>query len=146
MSNNKGTITDDEGKLYDYIEIYNGNEHEINLKNYGLSDENEKAKWVFGDTVIGPKSYLVVFLSGKSGELSAPFKLKSAGGEVVALLKPNGKAVDAVETVGLDANTVMARDENGKWVIQSQPTPGFANNVEGHEEFVKSLLQNTPAF
>ena len=139
MTNNKGTICDENGKLYDYVEIYNGNDHEINLKSYGLSDENDKVKWVFGNTVIDAKSYLVVFLSGKSGELSADFKLKSAGGEVVALIKPNGKVVDAVETVGLDANTVMARNENGKWVVQSKPTPGFANTVSGQEEFIKSL-------
>ena len=140
MTSNKGVITDSEGKLLDYIEIYNGNEHEINLKNYGLSDENEKVKWVFGDTVIGPKSYVVVMLGGKTGELTADFKLKSSGGEVVALLKPNGKAVDAIETVSLESNTVMARDDKGSWVIQDKPTPGFSNNVEGHKEFVKSLL------
>ena len=140
MTSNKGAITDGNGKLYDYIEIYNGNNKDINLKNYGLSDENEKVKWVFGDTTIKAKSYLVVFLSGKSSELEAPFKLKSAGGEVVALLKPNGKAVDAIETVALEANNVMARDEKGSWVIQDKPTPGFSNNIEGHKKFLASLI------
>ena len=138
-TSNKGVITDSDGKLYDYIEIYNGNDHDINLKNYGLSDENEKVKWVFGDTVVKANSYVVVFLGGKNGELMAEFKLKSSGGEVVALLKPNGKAVDAIETVALEGNTVMARDENGKWVIQTQPTPGYSNNVEGHKAFLLSL-------
>ncbi len=140
MTSNKGTIVDSEGKLRDYIEIYNGNNHDINLKNYGLSDENEKVKWVFGDTTIKAKSYVVVFLGGKQANLMAEFKLSSAGGEVVALLKPNGKAVDAIETVALDANTVMARDEKGSWVIQDKPTPGFSNNVSGHKEFINSLM------
>ena len=140
MSSNKGVLTDGHGKLYDYVEIYNGNNHDINLKNYGLSDENEKVKWVFGNTVIEAKSYLVVFLNDKNGELEAPFKLKSSGGEVLALLKPNGKATDAIETVELKANTVLARDEKGTWVIQDQPTPGFANTKKGHEEFIESLM------
>ena len=139
MTSNKGVVTDSEGKLRDYIEIYNGNNHDVNLKNYGLSDENEKVKWVFGNTVIKADSYIVVFLGGKSGEDMAEFKLKSSGGETVALLKPNGKAVDAIETVALEGNTVMARDENGKWVIQSQPTPGFSNNIAGHKKFLESL-------
>ena len=39
MSSNKGVYADENGKLYDYIEIYNGNNHDINLKDYGLSDE-----------------------------------------------------------------------------------------------------------
>ena len=32
MSANKGTYADENGKIYDYIEIYNGNVKDINLK------------------------------------------------------------------------------------------------------------------
>ena len=142
MTSNKGTIADENGKLYDYIEIYNGNDHQINLINYGLSDENTKVKFVFGNTVIEAKGYLVVFLSGTNENGHANFKLKSGGGETVALLKPNGKPVDAIETVALEGNTVMARDENGSWVIQEKPTPGFANNIEGHNAFIASLVSD----
>ena len=140
MSSNKGVIADEEGNLYDYLELYNGNDHDINLKDYGLSDENTKVKYVFPDTIIKANGYIVVYLSGKNKEgLYTNFKLKSAGGETVALLKPNGKVVDAIETVSLDSNTVMARDTEGKWVVQDKPTPGFSNNVEGYNEFLKSL-------
>ena len=139
MSSNKGVICDSDGKLYDYVEIYNGNDHEINLKNYGLSDENTKVKWVFPETIIGSKSYLIIFLSGTTSNDHANFKLKSGGGEVLALLKPNGKVVDAVNTVALEGNNVMARDENGLWVIMDKPTPGYANNESGHKEFISSL-------
>ena len=38
MTSNKGTITDGEGKLYDYIELYKKKKKDIDLKNYGLSD------------------------------------------------------------------------------------------------------------
>jgi hypothetical protein len=141
MSSNKGVYADENGKLYDYIEIYNGNNHDINLKDYGLSDENEKVKWVFPDTTIEAKSYLVVHLSGtRDNGLYASFKLKSGGGEVVALLKPNGKVVDAIETVALESNTVMARDLDGKWVVQTSGTPGYANTKEGYTEFVASMV------
>ncbi len=139
MSSNKGAIAYEDGKLYDYIEIYNGNDHDINLKNYGLSDNNKEVKWIFPETIIEAKSYKVIFLTGKTTNDTANFKLKSGGGEVVALLKPNGKAVDAIQTVALDGNTVMARQEDGTWVIQDKPTPGFANTISGHEEFLKSL-------
>ena len=139
MSSNKGVICDENGKLYDYVEIYNGNDHDINLKNYGLSDENTKVKWVFGDTTIKSKGYLIVFLSGTSSNNHADFKLKSGGGEVLALLKPNGKVVDAVNTVALEGNTVMARDSEGTWVIMEKPTPGFDNNNNGYKEFLASL-------
>ena len=143
MTGNKGTIADSNGKLYDYIELYNGNENEINLKDYGLSDESSQVKWVFPNVTIDAKSYLVVYLSGTNTTgLYAPFKLKSSGGEVVTLFKPNGKIVDAVETVALESNTVMAREGNGNWIIQNVGTPGFANTKEGHIEFLASLISN----
>lgn len=141
MTANKGTFTDPNGKLYDYIEIYNGNDKDINLKDYGLSDESKEVKWVFPSVTIEAKSYLIVYLSGTNGDgLYTPFKLKSSGGEVVTLFKPNGKVIDAVETVALESNTVMARDVSGKWIVQSSGTPGFANTKEGYTEFVASLV------
>lgn len=142
MASNNGVISDEEGTLYDYIEIYNGSDSDISLKNYGLSDENDKVKWAFGDITIESKKYIVVKLTGKKGELSADFKLKSSGGEVVTLFKPNGKVIDAVETVSLDSNYVMARDPKGNWVVQDEPTPGFANTIDGHKEFIASLVSS----
>lgn len=140
MTSNKGVIADENGKLSDYVEIYNGNDKDIKLLNYGLSDEDQKVKFVFGDVTIKAKSYLIIFLSGDTKNGHADFKLKSSGGEIVALLKPNGKVADAVETVPLESNNVMARNEEGKWVIQEKATPGYANTKAGHEEFLKSLL------
>lgn len=140
MTGNNGTIASFDGGIYDYLELYNGSDKDIELKDYGLGDENNKVKWVFPKTTIKAKSYMVVFLSGKKLDgLNASFKLKSSGGEVVSLFRPNGKVIDAVKTVSLDSGSVMARDENGLWVIES-PTPGFANNLKGHEEFLKSLM------
>ncbi len=143
MTSNKGVITDEKGKLYDYVEIYNGNNHEINLKGYGLGDEGSTAKWAFPNTVVPAKGYVVVALSGTYQQgLYASFKLKHAGGEVLTLYKPNGKVADAVETLAFDSNMVMARNAEGKWVIQNSPTPGYSNNVEGHNKFLESLMSD----
>lgn len=140
MTGNNGTIASFDGGIYDYLELYNGSDKDIELKDYGLGDENNKVKWVFPKTTIKAKSYIVVFLSGKKLDgLNASFKLKSSGGEVVSLFRPNGKVIDAVKTVSLDSGSVMARDENGLWVIEN-PTPGFTNNLKGHKEFLKSLM------
>ena len=145
MTSNKGVITSPNGKLYDYVEIYNGNEHEINLKDYGLSDE-ASVKWVFPETIIPAKGYVVVHLGGIMEKgLITSFKLKSSGGEILTLFKPNGKVVDAIETTALDSNTVMARNTDGKWVTQLKPTPGFANTNEGYDALVKSLISEEPS-
>lgn len=141
MLSNKGTYPDANGKLYDYVEIFNGKNHDVNLKGYGLSDVANAVKWTFPDVVVPSKGYVVVFLSGTNDEyLHAPFKLKSSGGENLALRNPNGKIVDAVTTVSTLKNTVMARNTDGNWVIQTKPTPGYPNTQEGYLEFQKSLL------
>lgn len=140
MTSNKGTVADDKGALYDYVEIYNGHDYDIDLKNYGLSD-TPTVKWVFPSVTVKAKSYIVVFLSGTNEEgLHANFKLKTSGGEQIAIFKPNGKIIDAIETIGLEKDTVMARNSEGKWTIQAKPTPGFENSVDGHKEFTDSLM------
>ncbi len=140
MSSNNGVIVDEKGNLYDYVELYNGSDKAINLKNYGLSDEGEGVKWTFPEVEIPSKGYLVVKLNGETnGGMNVNFKLKSSGGEVVALFKPNGKVIDAVETVSIESNYVMGRNQDGKWVVYSEATPGFANTIDGHNEFIKSL-------
>lgn len=140
MASNNGVLADKNGNIYDYIELYNGGSKDINLESYGLSDENA-VKWVFPNVTIKSKEYLIIYLSGtKENGLYAPFKLKSSGGETVTLFKPNGKIIDAVKTVSVESNIVMARDANGKWVLQSSATPGYSNNLEGHKKFIESII------
>ncbi len=140
MSSNKGAYADITGNCYDWIEIYNGKDQEVNLKNYALSDNVKSVKWVFPDITVQPKSYIVVSLAGiKTEGLIANFKLKSSGGEDVILVNAGGKVIDAVTTTALDKNEVMYRDSNGKWSRGKEPTPGFANTKEGLKAYHDSL-------
>ena len=140
MSSNKGAYSDIEGNCFDWIEIYNGKDHEINLKNYALSDNNKSVKWVFPDTYIDAKSYIVVNLAGLNRDgLYANFKLKSSGGEDVILVNAAGKVIDAVTTIALNKNEVMFRDNNGKWQRGLELTPGFANTKAGLVAYHNSL-------
>ncbi len=142
MSSNKGAYSDSSGNCFDWIEIYNGKDHEINLKNYALSDNKKSIKWVFPDVNLEAKSYIVVSLAGQNIDgLYANFKLKAAGGEDIILINPASKVIDAVTTVALNKNEVMYRDNNGKWQRGLEPTPGFSNTKEGLEEYHKSIEQ-----
>ena len=58
LVNNTYTHLDNENEYSDYIEIYNGYKHSINLKGYYLSDsEYETNKWSFPDITINSKEY-----------------------------------------------------------------------------------------
>lgn len=66
MSSNKGALYDVDGDAPDWIEFYNPGPDPVNLKGFGISDQQDDlSKWVFPDYVIGPEQYLVVFASGK---------------------------------------------------------------------------------
>ncbi len=140
MASNDGAHASSDGTVSDWIELYNGNDYEINLKGYGLSDRNNVAKWVFPEVTIPAKSYLVVYLQGEIKEgLYANFKLSSNGDESIFLTKPNGKVVDAVDVTALDKNEVIARDLNGNWFTSKVITPGFVNTKEGYNEYINSI-------
>ncbi len=141
MTSNKGAYADESGNVYDWIELYNGTSADIDLSGYGLSDEESgNTKWIFPSATIKSKGYLIVYLSGKTEEgLHANFALSKAGGETITLKKKNGKVVDTVKTISLNKNTVMARNEKGKWVETEEITPGYSNNTDGRKEYLKSL-------
>lgn len=141
MSSNTGIYVDEDGNNFDWIEIYNGTEKDIDLSNYGLSDkESGEIKWQFPNTTIKSKEYLVVYLSGDNkNELHANFALNKEKEELITLKSVKGKVIDSVRTKIIDKNNSMARDEKGDWIITNEITPGYSNNKDGRDEYLKSL-------
>ena len=96
---NNNTIADKDGKYNDYIELYNGNDYDINLFGYYLTDNmKETRKWTFPDVTIKAHDYLVVFASSKNiveDELHTNFKLDSKG-ETIALSDSSAKVISKV--------------------------------------------------
>ncbi len=141
MSSNKGVYIDENGDCFDYVEIYNGSNKDINLLNYGLSDrEDGKIKWLFPDVTIKSNSYVVVYLVGeKKDGLYASFALKEEGGELLSLKKPSGKVIDAVKLVSMSKNNSMSRVSNGDWIVTDMITPGYDNTEKGREQFLMGM-------
>jgi CotH protein. len=141
MTSNNGAYVDINGNEYDWIELYNGSNHDIDLSNYTLSDEESgNAKWIFPNVTIKSKEHMIIYLSSTVSEgLYVNFALNKAGGELVTLKKPNGKVVDSVRTVAIDKNTVMARNSNGDWITTNDITPGYSNNEEGRKKYLANL-------
>ena len=142
MTSNKGAYVDEFGNAYDWIELYNGSDSDIDLADYTLSDEESgNAKWIFPSITIKSKEYLIVYLAGTNADgLYANFALAKSGGELLTLKKPNGKVVDTIRTKSLEKNNVMARNSEGEWQITTDITPGFDNNEDGRKKFLASLI------
>ena len=63
---NGTSSTDEFNENPDWIELYNKGDSAINLAGYGLSDDSTDIfKWVFGNVTIEPKSFLMVYASGR---------------------------------------------------------------------------------
>ena len=98
MAVNNSVLADEDGDFSDWIEIRNPDASAISLAGYHLTDDvGDLTKWTFPAVNLNAGATLVVFASNKdralpAGELHTNFKL-SAGGEYLALVKPDGVTI-----------------------------------------------------
>jgi len=131
MSSNTNTIYDEDGDTPDWIELYNSDVNEINLNGYYLSDDSLNIKkWQFGNVVIDPGKYLIVFASDKDTIVNywhTNFKI-SASGEKIILSDSSGSIIDQIDMPASLSDVSYARLNDGSptWIFQ-EPSPGSAN-------------------
>ena len=140
-------LTDEDGEFSDWIELYNTTDQVISLKNYALSDkENKPLKWRFPeDAVIAPHGYYLVFCSGKgrnngaAGISHTNFAI-SAEHDTVILSDSRGNLVDRVIVDNLAEDCSYGRDENNNWKVFQTATPGLPNNQSGMNQADRNLI------
>lgn len=148
MSSNKSIIYDEDGDTPDWIELYNMGAEQVNLSEFGLSDDSLTIqKWQFGNSVIEAGEHLVIFASDKDREtvnLHTNFKISSSG-EKIILSNSNGDILDQVDVPSLSSDISYARKTDGssEWIIQ-EPSPGLANTGNSFEGFADSISVSIP--
>ena len=101
MASNTHTLLDEDGDSSDWIELQNTSTNSVSLLNWALTDSSgNPGKWRFPATNMPPKSFMIVFASGKNratngAELHTNFKL-GADGEYLALFEPDGTAATEI--------------------------------------------------
>ena len=123
MAGNVNAVADQNGEYDDWVELYNGNNFNLNLNGYYLSDnENDLTKWTFSNAIIPAYGYLIVWCdtagNSQSG-LHTTYRL-SADQEEVYLTDPTGLVVDAVHYVNMINDKGFARVPNGTGAMQYQ--------------------------
>ncbi|HUF64189.1 MAG TPA: CotH kinase family protein [Verrucomicrobiales bacterium] len=131
-------LEDEDTETPDWIEIYNDGDVPIDLEGWSLTNrEDRPALWTFGPLVLQPKTYRVVFASGKDRPLTATtmetgwihtnFKLPAEGG-YLALVAPGGNNVVSAFTYPLlEKDVAFGRQDNADGYL-APPTPGAANS------------------
>ena len=139
-------LTDEEGELCDWIELYNTTDRTISLDNYALSNkENKPLKWRFPQgAVVAPHGYYVVFCSGKDRADSASsvphtnFKI-SAEHDTIVLADNHGRLVDRVIVDNLPEDCSYARGGDGSFSVRNMATPGLPNDESGEAQMDYNL-------
>jgi hypothetical protein len=134
LASNGTGITDPQyGANSDWIELYNNGSAAVDLTGYYLSDNIiNPTKWQIPEgTIIGSKSYLLLWADGKNNGLHTNFSL-SAAGESLILSSPSLAVLDSYTFSAQIRDISMGRMPNGTgdFVFYQQPSPGAANSAD----------------
>ncbi len=124
-------------EAYDWIELYNGSDEDIDLTGFGLSKKLEdRYAFTFPETTIEAGEYLLIYCPGAEGpekekknSLYAPFKISTTG-ETLYLTNPDGLTLDVFTTGKLRGGVTSGRAAGGSLIERvffSDPTPREEN-------------------
>lgn len=135
------------GDEADFIEIYNGEDKDIDLGGYILQDDKgKKDEFVIPKGTIIKSKGLVVFSQVDKGDKSSfSFGISSKGDKII-LLSPQNEIVDQVSTpkFGDVKGQSYSRIGNGgdKWQIVDNPTKGTDNLSDATVSYIGKLVVN----
>lgn len=119
----------------DWVELYNGSNRAVDLKDYGLSDSMKNCyKYKLPEVTLEPGQYLLVYFTGGTAAADenpycTGFGLNRAG-ETIVLVDNNYNLLDSVEVPALEEDVTYARTLAGEWGYALTPTPLSANEGE----------------
>lgn len=128
---------DNYGKTEDWVELYNAGATDVNIGNWGLTDDDEELdKWKFpAGTSIPAGGYLLVWCSKRNevagGHYHTNFSLtQTKTNDKLVLSQSNGMVVDSRNLVTTQVHQSNCRITDGasSWAICITPTPGATNN------------------
>ncbi len=138
MSDNRSVLYDEDGDFVDWVELYNDSDAPISLAGHFFTDDKtDLRKWAFPDIVIEPRSYLVIYASGKdkvTEHVHTNFRLSDHETLVIS----NQYSEILVElTIDPLLEDISRGIKDGEWVYFSEPTPGKENSTHGFMEELK---------
>lgn len=129
-ANTQTNLDPDFFEFSDWLELYNPSNQNIDISNYGLSDDENPLQWRFpAGTIINANSYLLVWADGEDtneNALHSNFKLSSKG-EKLTLADNTGAIIDSIDFKKQNSD-ISSTVQNAEIVFMS-PTPGAQNTT-----------------
>lgn len=105
----------------EWIELYNPNNHDINLENWILDDSEGGSKpYTFSSQTIPSEGYLLV----KKNQTNITLNNTS---DSVRLFSPDNEIQDQIDYDDCQENKSYARNQDQEWLITTELTPGYEN-------------------
>ena len=138
MTDNRSVLYDEDGDYVDWVEFYNVSDSPFSLANlYFTDDKTDLRKWAFPDMVIEPRSYLVVYASGKdkvTENVHTNFRLS---GYETLVVSTQFSEILVELTLDPLLPDISRGVKGGEWLYFSEPTPGEENTTHGFPEELK---------
>lgn len=144
MASNRSAVPDENGEYSDWVEIWNGSDHAISLKDVGLSDRGDSIRFLFPDVTLEPDARTIIYCTDtNAAEAGKPFHAKfklSSVGETVYLFDPNAYQIDAVTFPIMGSDESYALQEDGTYAATLLYSPGFENTEAGYQAYLTSTM------
>ena len=140
MTSNPSVCLSVEGNYYDWIELKNTGDTDVNLSGWKLSDSLDlRGAFVFDDILLAPKDTLIVYCAERptestGDEIFTGFRL-SSDGESLMLADEKQRQIQALNVPAMGAADVYQRDENtGDYRVVS-----FFDSEANNEDYIATL-------
>lgn len=140
MAANSSAVPDENGNFDDWLELYNGTGHDLDMEGVTLTTRTDRITFAFPEYTLKAGERVVVFGSNSyqmdpSLPFHGKFKLSSAGAHIY-LYDPDMYLLDELATPTLSPDTCYALtgvDEDGvrHYETTSFYSPGYENTEEG---------------
>ena len=136
MTANRSTITNQAGRLCDWVELYNPTGSAIILEGAYLSDDAaDRMKWPIPTMTLEAGARVVIPCSGSDAPAGeADFSL-NRDGVTMYLSGIVGNVIDQVDVPRMGEDRTWALQSNGTYLESAYPSPGFENTEDGYQAF-----------
>ena len=145
MSANRSTITNRDGELCDWVELYNAGNSDVSLAGLYLSnDASDRMKWMLPDTTLRAGQRIVIPCSGSDAPADeASFSIPREGCTVI-ISGSAGNVIEQVSVPRLGEDRSWALQSNGIFTECDYPSPGYENTEDGHSAFRSAQVITSP--
>lgn len=134
MTSNSCTMTDDSGRLCDWVELYNaGNKKAVLDGAYLSNGVADPAKWQIPSLTLKAGERVIIRCAGTDAMADeADFALERSGCTLL-LTGQLGNVLSQVEVPAMTQDCSWMLLEDGSWASAKEPTPGYENNAAGYQ-------------